>query len=185
MARIADGDVLADIQFEIATAGREHEAAFDGGRPDDPSVYDALDMVENRIALVASSAGGGIRICAQHQHIRSVAAGKAQLADRLRDRARITADVGREYDPWIAAAFANTLNPCCGVPVENDTVFGEGDVACCFLHRRPVGVGGAALYIVDLLTRTCIESRRRKKTSYQFTLIRRSTSSQGMTLRCA
>src|SRR5258705_13779650 len=36
VAQIADGDILADMQVEIAAAGGQHEAAGDGGRPDDP-----------------------------------------------------------------------------------------------------------------------------------------------------
>ena len=51
VAQVADGDVLADVQAEVAAAGREHERARDGGSPDDLAVDQPLDMLQHRIAV--------------------------------------------------------------------------------------------------------------------------------------
>ena len=56
MAEIADRDVLADVELEIAAAGGEHEAALDRRRPDHPAIDDALEMVEDRIAFLDAAA---------------------------------------------------------------------------------------------------------------------------------
>src|ERR1700704_1868510 len=47
MAQVADRDVLPDVQCEITATGRKHEATFDSGRPNDPSVHHTLNMVKD------------------------------------------------------------------------------------------------------------------------------------------
>ena len=70
MAQVTDGDVLADIQFEIAAAGRQHDATFDGWGPDDLAVDKTLNMLKDRIAFVAPAADGRVRRCTQQQTCR-------------------------------------------------------------------------------------------------------------------
>ena len=56
VARIADRDVLADMQVEIAAARRQDEGAGDRRGPDDLAVDERLDMLQDRIAVVAGFA---------------------------------------------------------------------------------------------------------------------------------
>ena len=58
------------------------------------SVHQTLDMLKHRITLVASPAGGGVSVGAEHERVRAIHAGKPQLAHRLRDCARIILHVG-------------------------------------------------------------------------------------------
>ena len=62
---VTDRDVLADIQFEIAAAGRDHVAAVDRRRPDDLSFYQTLDMTQHGIAFVAAARGSRVGVGAQ------------------------------------------------------------------------------------------------------------------------
>jgi hypothetical protein len=135
MAEVTDRDVLTDIQLKITSAGRNDEPAFNGGCPNNPSVHHTLDMVKDRITLVASPTGGCVRLCTEHKRVRSVDASKPQSADRLRDGTRIIPDIGREYHRRIAAALTNALDPRCGIPVEDGAIFGVGDFTRRFLHR--------------------------------------------------
>ena len=47
---IADREILADRQLEVAAALGDHQAAVEAGRPDDVAVDQALDVAEDRIA---------------------------------------------------------------------------------------------------------------------------------------
>src|SRR5689334_10518600 len=63
MALVTDRDVLTVIQLKITTAGRHDEPAFNGRRPNNSSVHHSLNMVQDRIPLVASPADGSVRLC--------------------------------------------------------------------------------------------------------------------------
>jgi len=55
VARLADGYVLADVQTEVAAAGRKHECARDRWGSDDLAVHETLDMLQHRISVVLVS----------------------------------------------------------------------------------------------------------------------------------
>ena len=110
MVEVPDGDVLTDIQFKISAAGREHESTLDGGRPDNSTVHLALDMMQDRIAIIASAAGGRISVRTEYKSIRPIDANQTQPADRLRNRTGIALDVGRQDDGRVARALTNSLN---------------------------------------------------------------------------
>jgi hypothetical protein len=50
---IANGDILAKMQGEIAAASGEHERTGDGGRPDNFIVDETSDVLEHRVSVVA------------------------------------------------------------------------------------------------------------------------------------
>jgi hypothetical protein len=50
---IANGDILAKMQGEIAAASGEHERAGDGGRPENLIVDEPLDVLKHRVSVVA------------------------------------------------------------------------------------------------------------------------------------
>ena len=45
MGEVSDGDVLAEVELEVATAGGEDDGSFESGGPDDFAVDDALDTL--------------------------------------------------------------------------------------------------------------------------------------------
>ena len=53
---IADRDVLADMQIEVAAAGGQDKSARNRRCPDDFPVDQTLDMLEHRIAMIAGFA---------------------------------------------------------------------------------------------------------------------------------
>jgi len=52
VAEVADGSVLADVQFEVAATGGQNDGARDAGRPDDLVVDQPLDVLEDGIAVI-------------------------------------------------------------------------------------------------------------------------------------
>ncbi len=138
MAGITDGDVLADIQRKITAAGGEYEPAFNGRCPDDSAIHHTLDMVQERIPVVAAATGQGVGLRPQHESIRAIDAGETQLAHRLRDRIRITPGIGRQGQRRIAAALTDPLDPGRSVAFENGAVLGKSDCPRRVLDGRPV-----------------------------------------------
>ena len=101
---------MADVQLEIAPAGGDHHASLNGWCPDDLAVDKAPDVLQDRVAIVAASAGGGVRPRAQHEGVGTVDTGEAQLTDRLLHRTRIGLDRGRERQHWVAGALTQALD---------------------------------------------------------------------------
>src|SRR4029077_1408239 len=56
VTQITDGYVLADMQVEIAAAGRQNEGAGNRRSPDDLAVDQAPDVLEDRIAVISGFA---------------------------------------------------------------------------------------------------------------------------------
>ena len=72
MAEIADGEVLADVEFKVAAARGEHKAAFDGGCPDDVAINKAMDVLQDRIAFFAAAADSRVRLRTQNERVWAV-----------------------------------------------------------------------------------------------------------------
>ena len=53
MAEVADRNILSDVQFEVAASRSHNERAFDSRRPDNVAVNDALDVLEDRVSVIA------------------------------------------------------------------------------------------------------------------------------------
>ncbi len=126
MAEIADGNVLTDMQFKISTAGREHKPAFDGRCPDDPAVNNALNMVEDRITIIASAARGSISFRPQDKGVRTAIAplsSQPQFVHRVRYGVRIGFHASRKCHNWVACTFTNPLNPGSGIAAEDRMAF--------------------------------------------------------------
>ena len=65
VAEIADGGILADVQFEVAAARGQHKSAGNRRRPDDLFVDEALDVLQHRISMVAGLSQCGVRISSE------------------------------------------------------------------------------------------------------------------------
>src|SRR5215472_17973656 len=52
VGQVADRQVLAQAQLEVAAAGGEQERAVDGGRPDDLPVDDSGHVLADRVAVI-------------------------------------------------------------------------------------------------------------------------------------
>src|SRR6185437_8105541 len=144
---------LADDQLEVATPGGEHDAALDRRRPNDLSVEETLDVLQDGISVIRRAADRGVGLAAQQERVGTVDARQPQLAHRLRDRSGIAVHVGWKRQHRVAAAQAHTLDPGGRVPLENRTIFREGDLARCLLEWVPVRIIGATLDVVDRLAR--------------------------------
>ena len=153
MAEITNGEVLTDIQFEVPTARGEHEPALNGRRPDDPAIHHTLDMMKDRIPIVASAGHGCVCARPKHKCIWSIAAREAQLADGLRHSVRIALYAARKCHNGIAAAFADALNSGRSISIENGAIFGKCDLPRRLLDGRPVRIRCTALYVIDRLSR--------------------------------
>src|ERR1700683_5740413 len=72
VAQIADGGVLADVKIEVASAGCDHEGPVNGGSPNDFAFDEALDVFENRIAVIAGFGKLGISVGAEQDGIGAI-----------------------------------------------------------------------------------------------------------------
>ena len=80
-------------------------------------------------------------------------AGKAQSIDRLGHRGGIVGRRRRKRHGRVAGALTDAADPGGGIAIEDRAIFRKGDFARRFLQRRPVGILGAALDVVDRLAR--------------------------------
>src|SRR5262249_23009521 len=67
VGQVTDGQVLPEVQFVVATAGRQQERALKGRRPDDGAVQHPVHVVVDRVAVVGGLAHGGVGVRAQEQ----------------------------------------------------------------------------------------------------------------------
>jgi EmrB/QacA subfamily drug resistance transporter len=148
---VADRQVLPEVQAEVATPGREHDRAADRGRPDDVAGQQALDVLDDRVPVVAGLADLGIGVGAQQHRIRAVHARHPQLAQRLRDRRRVVLGVGGQDHRRVARPLAYALDVGGRVTLDNGAVLGERNLLGGVLDRLPVGVLGSPRHVIDLL----------------------------------
>src|ERR1700685_955726 len=80
VAEIADRDVLADVQVEVAATSRQHESAGDGGRPDDFVLDQPLAVFQHGISVVTVSGEWVLGIGTEQHGVGAMAADKPQLA---------------------------------------------------------------------------------------------------------
>ena len=80
MAGIADGDILADVQLEIAAARGQDKGARDGRGPDDLAADETVDMLQHRVAVIAGFGERRVRISAEQNGLGTIYADAAQLA---------------------------------------------------------------------------------------------------------
>src|SRR5271170_4304118 len=62
VAQIADREILADMQVEIAAAGGQHKGAGDGRGPDDLGLDQPMEVLDDRIAVIPGLADRGVRL---------------------------------------------------------------------------------------------------------------------------
>src|SRR5271167_3662302 len=62
MHQIANGDVLADMQVEIAATGGHHKSAANRGRPDDFVLDESLNMFQYRVSVIAGLSQCGVNV---------------------------------------------------------------------------------------------------------------------------
>src|SRR5690606_40881069 len=104
-----------------------------------------LDVLEQRIALVAGSADGGKDLLAQYQDIGAVHAGQAQLAECLAHNGRIARDVGGQLDRPLLGLRADARDTASRVAVESRPVLGVGDLLRGVYQILGGGLSGVSL----------------------------------------
>lgn len=101
MAEVTDGDVLSDVLLKITATSGKDQTPFDCRGPYG-LIDKALNMLKDRIPIVASRADGSVRLCSQKESVRAVDPGESQLAHRLRYRTVITLPIRRERQGRVA-----------------------------------------------------------------------------------
>jgi EmrB/QacA subfamily drug resistance transporter len=148
---IADRQVLAQVQAEVAAPGGQHDRAADRRGPDDVAGQQPLDVLDDRIPVVAGLADLGIGVGAEQHRVRAVHAGHPQLAQRLRDRGRVILGVGGQDDRRVAGPLADALDAGGRVALDDRAVLSERDLLGGVLDRLPVGILRPPRHVVDLL----------------------------------
>src|SRR5579862_3298863 len=152
MAQVADGSVLANLKIKVAAARGDHERTVNGGRPDDFSFNESLDMVKHRISIVAGFGELGIRVGAEQNAIRPIDADKPQLAQGLRKGFWVLSHVGGKRFLRIARSLPNTDDASRSVALENGAVFRESKLARGVFCRLPIGIVSPPFDVVNHLS---------------------------------
>src|SRR5258708_37725302 len=156
-AGIANRNVLADVQVEVAATGSKDKGSCDRRGPDNFLADQALDVLNYRISVIAGLAYCCIGFRSQDYRIGTVDPDQAQLAKGLGDRVGILNHVSGQGRDGVAGPLANALDSAGGVAFEDRAVFGKGYPLCRILKRLPVRVVCASLHVVD---RAAVEFER-------------------------
>ncbi len=133
VGEVADGDVLAEEELEVAAAGGEEEGAFQGGGPDDVAVEEAGQVVVDGVAVVAGLVDGGEGGRAEQQGVRAADAGQPQGREGPADCLGVLADVFGEPDRGVAGGGPDAVDGGGAVALEDGPVLGEGEVRAASL----------------------------------------------------
>ena len=91
---VADGEILAGVEEEVASALADDDGAVDAGRPDDRAAEDLAQMVEQGVAAVLGCLGdGGVVVGAEGESVGAGDAAAQQDLDRLGDRPGVVVEV--------------------------------------------------------------------------------------------
>src|SRR5712691_5766933 len=154
VALVADRQVAADRELEIARADTQHDRALDGGRPHERTVHELADDVEHRVTAVADGLGQAGVVAGSHgDRIGPVHAGQAKEPRRLRDAVRIGLVVVGNGQDGMRGGLVDALDAAGRVAVEDRGVLGEGDAGRGVEQRLELGVLRSALDRVHLLAR--------------------------------
>src|SRR5882762_463162 len=80
VAEITDGDVLANVQVEIAATSGQHESASNRGGPYDLIVDEPFDVFEDRVSVVAGLGECGVGVGTEQHGIGAVDTDQTQTA---------------------------------------------------------------------------------------------------------
>src|SRR4029077_24500 len=149
--RVADREIAADHQLEVAAAGTEHDGAVDARRPDHLAVDDVLDHLEDREpARTHGLHEAGEAAGAERDGIGAAHAGHLERAHGLGHRAGVGAVVVLDLDGLVRRALADATDPGGFPSVEDRPVLGARDVDGGVDERIEIGIGGAARDVVEL-----------------------------------
>ncbi len=137
------------MQLEVAAARGQHKRAGNRGSENDLLVDQPLDVLDDRIAVIARLAQRRVRVGAHHHRIRPVDAGEAQLAERLRDRVGIMRRVAGQRRHFVAGPLPDAFDAGGGVALEDRAVFRKCDQLRRVFQRLPVRIVRAAVDVVD------------------------------------
>src|ERR1700746_3712036 len=125
MVQIADREILADVQIEIAAPGSQDKGAGDRRSPDYLAIDDASEVLQYRITVVSGFRDRGIRVGAQQDGIWSVDSNQTKHTDGVGDGIGVIADVGRKRLDCVAGALADALNTAGRIAREDRAILGE------------------------------------------------------------
>src|SRR5918993_1603930 len=147
---VADREVLADRELEVAAALGKHQAAIESGRPDDVAVDQALDVAQDRVARVGAGGEVLVELLVQDHGEGAFDALVAQLGEGRRHRAGIVGMAAAERHRRRCRGLADAGDVRGLVAVEDRAVLGDGDLARRGDHRIEIGIARAAIDGVEL-----------------------------------
>ncbi len=99
VVEIPDRQVLAGHQVEIVTALADHDCTADAGGPDEGTLDDLSQVLEQWIAAVLGRLDDTpVLIAAERERVRTVDPAVEQAFDRRRDGPRVRVGLGAELD---------------------------------------------------------------------------------------
>src|SRR5580704_6686919 len=138
VAQIPNGDVLANVQVEIAATGSHHKCALDSGGPDDLVVEETLDVFEHGISVIAGLRQRRVCVCAEQYRVGAIDAYKPQLAQPLSNGIRILPHIVRKSHGRIAGPLPDANDSGIRIAFEDGPVLGISYLARGILGRLPV-----------------------------------------------
>lgn len=150
VVEIADGEILADGEFEIAAAHRQHHCTVKPGGPDQRSVDDVAHVFKHWIAATRGLGQAGISMLGERHRVRAADAAIAQLGLGTGDDIRKLREIVAERDRVSLLRLRNAMNAGCGITVKDDAIFCDGDLPSRGDDRIGIRILGAAIDGVEL-----------------------------------
>src|SRR5262245_8106226 len=149
---VADGDVLAGVEEEVAPSHAHDGSSFDPRSPDERAAEDLPQMVEEGVtASLAGLQHARVRVRTERQPVRAVDTGAEEQLDCLRDVPRIALAVLAERNRRVRRRLRDADDARVLPTVENDAVLGRRQSACRLVERAEVDIARAAVDVTQLL----------------------------------
>src|ERR1700761_8190317 len=152
---VADRQVLARFEQEVAAPQAHHDRAAQARRPDDlAAVEDLPQVVEERVAAVLGRLDHlDVLVGTERQAVGALDPRLAQPLDRPRDRARVAVGARPERLRLERRGLDHAVDPGFRPAVEDGAVLGDRDLVGGEVERLEVDVDRAAIVVAHLRPR--------------------------------
>ena len=151
---VAEGQVLADLEHEVAAPEAQDHRALHARGPHDLTAEDLADVVEDdQSAVLGGLHQAGVAVGPEGQPVGTADPDAEQGLDRLGHVAGVELDVLAEGDPGQAVTLGDADDAGGGPAVEDGHVLGLGDAAGRPVELGQIGIGGPAVDVAQLVPR--------------------------------
>ena len=150
---VADREILADRELEVAAAHRQDQAAIEASRPDDVAVDQALDVAQDGIAAVGARREILVELLVQNHGEGAFDALVAQFGEGCRHRARIVGMAGAKRHRGRRRGLADPGDVRRLVAVEDRPILGDRDLTGRRDDEVEVGITRAAVDGIEFRAR--------------------------------